>query len=295
MTTNQAVVFTKPLHHLDIALAPSDLDRFARNFFHERGLSIVFSKSVTGPELARRETIRQHYLMYSKASYGDIRITDEGRERFRAAFGKTWNAEVEAGRIMGNPALLERKKMRADDLFELWSRAAANRIQSGLLMAWIEPLDCFAINAFYPAMEANFYHPATRIDYYVVEFDPAVVDWRAFRREVLGSTNAAKAEPGSIRGRLYAQYPVPFPGRDNFLHGSAGPFEALVERAIHEPELDMASNPVGRHLETLGVTLERLKQWRSQQPIADLANLFDATEEKDSDAIFPILERIAWR
>ncbi len=37
---------------------------------------------------------------------------------------------------------------------------------------YLVDLDAYCINAYYPSMETNFYHPDTRIYYYVVEFDP---------------------------------------------------------------------------------------------------------------------------
>lgn len=294
MTINQAVLFTKPVHPLAIDLTPEQLDRMTREFFERHGFTIVHTRDVTGPELAEREIIRKHYRMYSRASYGDIGITDEGKEAFAEGFGKDWDAELQAGRIMGNPDLLKTKGIDTKELFDLWAAAEVKKIQPGVLMGWLDSLDCYCINAFYPAMEAKFNHPDTRIVYYVVEFAPEQVSWLQFRKEVLGATNAAKAAPGSFRAELYSQYKVAFPGSDNFVHGSAGPLEGLVERAIHESGFDMATNPVGRYLETLGVTLERFEQWLDRQPTAALGELFDATEEKDTDDVFPILDAVSW-
>lgn len=291
---NQAVLFTKPVHHLGIPLTSEELGRRALDFFSAKGFSVVHKRTVTGAELAEREIIRRHYLMYSKASYGDIGIANVGRKTFAEDFGKQWEDEVSAGRIMGNPQLLKTKGIDAYQLFALWNAAAAKKIQTGLLMAWLEPLDCWCVNAFYPAMEANFYHLATRMDYYVVEFDPARVSWQQFRKEVLGSTNAAKAAPESFRGQLYAEYPVEFPGRDNFVHGSAGPLEGLIERAVHEPDFQLADNPVGRELEEHGITLERFRLWKRHYPNIELGALFDATEEKDTEAVLSLLDAIVW-
>ncbi len=293
MAVNQAVVFTKPLHPLGIPLTPEQLGEETRTELEARGLQVVSSRRVTGPELAQREAIRHHYLMYSRASYGLFTLSDAGRIRFAETFGRDWNAEVQAGRIMGNPQLMASKGIDASALFTLWSAATVQKIQSGLLMARLDALDCYCINAFYPAMEANFYHPRTTIFYYVVEFDPARVSWKRFRKEILGATDASKADPASFRGRLYARYPVAFPGRDNFVHGSAGPFEGLVERAIHEPAFDLQTNPVGRHLAQKGVTLASLGAWKARQAIADLGALFDATEEQETDEVLPILDAVA--
>ncbi|MBN2686342.1 MAG: hypothetical protein JXR40_13760 [Pontiellaceae bacterium] len=291
---NQAVLFSKPVHHLGIPLTAEELGQRALEFFSERGFSLKLKRTVFGAELAEREIIRRHYLMYSKASYGEIEISEVGRNAFAEYYGKTWDVEVAEGRMMGNPQLLESKGIDAHQLFTLWNDAEVRKIETGLLTAWLDPLGCCCINAFYPAMEANFYHPATRMDYYVLDFDPAEVSWQQFRKEILGSTNAAKAAPESFRGQLYAEYPVEFPGRDNFVHGSAGPLEGLIERTVHEPDFQLAENPVGRRLEERGLTLERFCAWKKNCPNTALGKIFDATEEKDTTEVFPLLDAVEW-
>lgn len=295
-TINQAVVFTKPLHHLEISLTPEQLDQQIRSFFKGKGFSIVHSKKVAGTEMEEREAIRQHYRMYSQASYGDVVATDAGKAAFEAAFGKSWDAEVAAGRIVGNPQLLETKGISPDELFLLWNDQFANRetvkIQDGVIVAWLEKLDCYCINAFYPAMEANFYNPATRMDYYVVEFDASRISWAQFRKEILGATDASKADPASFRGQLFADYKVGFPGRDNFVHGSAGPVEGLVERIIHEPDFELKANPVGRYLQERGISRDTFSRWQDGLSITQLGDLFDRTEEKDTAAALAVLDTL---
>ncbi len=297
---NQAVLFTKPLHHLNLSLTPVELDALARTFFEQRGFRIINSRRVGGGELAEREIIREHYLVYSRASYittpGELELSDDAKSRFKAGFGRIWASEVDAGRIQGNPQILADKGITANDLFLLWNKQFAEKktqkLQDGVIMAWLEDLDCYCINAFYPAMEENFYHPATEIDYYVVEFDPKPVSWADFRRQVLGVTDASRAEPKSFRGQLYAAHPVEYPGRDNFVHGSAGPFEGFVERAIHEPDFDMKSSPVGLYLSGRGLTLERFRQWKTAQSTTELGSVFDATEERNTAEVLKILEGV---
>ncbi len=293
---NQAVVFTKPVHHLGIALEPADLDQQTQSFFKKRGFKTIYSKKVTGVEMAEREVIRQHYLMYSQASYGDAAVTDDGKAKFESAFGKNWDAEVEAGRIVGNPQLMETKGITAQELYLLWNKRFAGRqtqkIQNGVIMAWIEELNSYGINAFYPAMESNFYNPGTCIGYHVVEFNPSQVSWKDFRKKILGSTDAGKADPGSFRGQLYAKYKVEFPGRDNFVHGSAGPFEAFIERITHEPDFNMETNPVGHYFAKRDITLETFKRWKSNQSITRLGDLFDQTEEKNTGEALAMLNAI---
>ena len=299
MSVNQAVVFTKPLHHLGIHLSPEALDERVQSYFNEKGFKIVLKREVSGPELAAREVIKQHYLIYSSAVYADpLELTAEGKDRFAAAFGKQWDEEVAAGRVLSTAKLLTEKKMNADGLFVYWNALFTNKqtakVQDGVIMGYIEELDAYCVNAFYPAMEANFYAPSTRITYYVMEFDSEQTSWLDFRKKVLGSTNAAAADSESFRGRLYAEFPVEYPGRDNFVHGSAGPFEGFVERLVHEPGMDMTANPIGRYLAKDGVTIDSFAAWKNKQSIERIGDLFDATEEQDTEAVLPILAATDW-
>ncbi|VGO13756.1 hypothetical protein PDESU_02313 [Pontiella desulfatans] len=299
MLLNQAVIFTKPLHHQGIDLEAGKLDELARVFFEAKGFRFILHRTVTGNELARRDVIKQHYLMYSKAACADVvEITDSGKEKFKGAFGKAWDDEVAAGRIMPMSRLLAAKGIDAHQLFHCWNGLFAAgktaKLQDGLIMGYVEEQDVYCINAFYPSMEANFYHPDTVIHYYVVEFDPRQVSWREFRKTILGATNASNAVPESFRGQLYSDYPVQYPGRDNFVHGSAGPFEGFVERAIHEENFDMATNPVGQYLSGRGVTLGSFAQWKAAQSITAIGDLFDETEEKDTAEILKLLDAVAF-
>ena len=295
---NQAVLFTKPVHHLGIDLTPEQLDRQLLTFLKDAGFRIISTHEFAGNELAARSIVRNHYLMYSKGSYGDVVPCIKGRERFFSTFGKEWESELAAGRIMGNPQLMKNKGIDERTLFSLWNprfiSSQTHKIDPGLVIGWIDELESYVINGFYPTMEAKFNNPKTKIDYHVVEFDPATVSWGQFRKKLLGATDASKADPDSFRGQLFSQYSVEFPAADNFTHGSAGPLEGLIERINFEPDFEMHTNPVGRHLVERGVTLEQFKIWKNRQPIFTLGNLFDITEEKNITEVFQTLESITW-
>ena len=301
---NQAVVFTKPVHHLNMPLSAEQLAGKTQEFLEAKGFSIVYRKKVSGPELAERDVIKQHYLMYSKAacvsSADELSLSDEAQIRFLSAYGKVWQEEVEAGNILGFPAIQEMKGISAAELQVLWSTKfddkQTQKIQDGLLLAYLEQFGCFCINAFYPAMEENFYNTATEMTYFVVEFDPDQTSWKQFRKAILGVTDSSKADSKSFRGQLYATYgdALEYPGRDNFVHGSAGPVEGLIERMIHEPDFDMKMNPVGQYLLGRGVPQECFKAWKSVQTISQLGALFDKTEEKNTREALGSLDGIAF-
>lgn len=296
MKMNQAVLFTKPVHHLDFELTPEKLRCRAESYFKDRGFQLIEHRTVTGTELEKRDILRCHYLMYSRGSYGNVHITDEGRTCFKATFGMGWDEEVEAGRIMGNPQLLKYKQISTEKLFAYWNdlfnAGSTHKIQDGLNVGWIDELKCYCINAFYPMVENLFYHPNNIMHYYVVDFDPVHISWANFRKQALGKTDCSIASLGSFRGQLFADYPVKFPGRDNFVHGSAGPFEAFIERAIHEPNFDLKTNPIGFYLQQRGVTIETFNRWKSAQCIFELGELFRHTEEINTADALPVLDSI---
>ncbi|HEY5653707.1 MAG TPA: hypothetical protein VIR63_04995 [Pontiella sp.] len=299
MSVNQAVLFTKPVHHLGIDLSPDALNELTRSFFESRGVQFILSKEVSGAELESRGIIREHYLMYSKASLAEtIKVSDSGKQVFKETFGKSWNSELANGRILPTSRLLLESGLSKHKLYQLWSREFLSghtvKLEDGIIVGYLSEFDVYCINAFYPAMEENFYHPNTRIYYHVVEFDSAQISWKTFRKNMLGETNASKAVLGSFRGQLYARYPVDFPGRDNFAHCSAGPLEALIERSIHEVDFDMNTNPIGCFLLERGVDLAYFKAWKENQPIKAIGALFDQTEEKNTDEVVQILSALSW-
>lgn len=297
MSINQAVIFTKPVHHLQSPLSSGELNQRVLEFFKKKGFRFVCSQTVTGTELKARDVIKQHYRMYSTAACAEtVDLEPAAQKRFESFFGRRWRDELEAGRIVSMPRLLQRPDVDVHRLFALWRALYPEnktvKLQAGLIMGFIEELGVYGINAFYPALEANFYHPDTVMHYHVVEFDPAEVSWKTFRRDLLGPTDSGKAAPETFRGMLYNEYPVSFPERDNYVHGSAGPLEGFVERIIHEPGFDITANPVGSLLAERGVTLSSFAEWKAKQSLASLGSLFDETEEKNTGEIFQTLEKV---
>lgn len=295
MDRNQAVVFTKPVHHASSGFSADSLCDWVASFLMQAGFQTVERRRFSGASLAARDVIKAHYRMYSRAACSETVVADDAlKAAFNASFGRSWDSELAAGRICSTEALLTRTGMNAEALFLLWERAFStketHKLQPGFIMAWLPEVDAYCVNGFYPSLEENFYHPDTVMDYFVVTFDPQRTSWLQFRQEVLGSTNAQTAHPTSLRGQLYADYPGSYPGRDNFVHGSAGPLEGLLERSIHEEDFQLEMNPVGEWMATYGVTLKQFSQWISGQSALELSGWFDATEELDTTNAINVLE-----
>lgn len=297
MQSNQAVLFTKPLHHLATDLSPRELQQRTITHFERAGFRVVFQKQMSGSELALRDVIKEHYRIYSEAACAkSLSVSEAVKQRFETKFQRNWDAETAAGRILSIDELLQSREIDIHRLFEFWNREstarATQKLEAGFVMAWIAELDAYCVNAFYLSMEANLYHEDARIGYYVVEFDPRQTSWKHFRKKALGSTNASAADPDSLRGRLYAEFPIKYPGRDNFVHGSAGPLEGLIERSIHEEGFQLETNPIGAKLAERGISLPMLNRWRTAQSVSGLSGWFDCTEERDTDEVILLLEEM---
>jgi hypothetical protein len=82
---------------------------------------------------------------------------------------------------------------------------SAYMLNSAAVQAAEEP-SIFVINGFYMAMREKFTKPGTSIHYYLVEWDPAKLSWEDFRGKVLGATDPATAEGGSLRRAIYTDW-----------------------------------------------------------------------------------------
>lgn len=303
MAINQAVIFTKPIYHLPFSLTADALRDRVETFLLDRGFYIRTRHCVDGQTLRSQGTMDQHYIVYSKAvrleSLDTLIMSEAGLARFEERFGTSWEDEKVAGRLMTTDQLIEKKGLAITDLLEAWEDHLATgqtlKVQSGLIVAFVEAFDAYVINGFYPAMAERFDHADNVMHYFVVEFDSADCSWESFRKEILGVTNSSKAASTSLRGQLFADFPVELPGSDNFVHGSAGPLEGFAERLVHEEEVGLATSPIGVYLQRRGVSAVTFRAWCARKPIVELAALFDLTEEKNSDEILPILDAIDFR
>ena len=303
MAINQAVIFTKPTFHLPFSISPNALRDRVEAFLLDRGFYIRLQRCVDGATLYAQGTMDHHYIVYSKAVRLDtldtLVMSEAGFARFEEHFGASWEHEKAAGRLMTTNQLIAQKGLAITDLLNAWEEQLAAgktlKVQSGLIIGFVEAFDAYVMNGFYPAMAERFHHAENLMHYFVVEFDSADCSWESFRKEVLGVTNSSNAVPTSLRGQLYADFPVDLPGSDNFVHGSAGPLEGFAERLVHEDEVGLATSPIGVYLQRRGVSAVTFRAWSARMPIVELAALFDLTEEKNSDEIIPILDTIDFR
>ena len=84
---------------------------------------------------------------------------------------------------------------------------------------------------------------------------------------------------------MYSKFKVTNPGTNNFIHGSAGPLEGLIERIVHEQSFALSTNPIGVYLLSRNMQINQFNLWLDNQSIDNLSWMFDVTEEKNSDQI----------
>eukprot|EP00747_Dinoflagellata_sp_TGD_P028989 gnl/TRDRNA2_/TRDRNA2_133619_c1_seq1.p1 gnl/TRDRNA2_/TRDRNA2_133619_c1~~gnl/TRDRNA2_/TRDRNA2_133619_c1_seq1.p1 ORF type:complete len:336 (-),score=80.70 gnl/TRDRNA2_/TRDRNA2_133619_c1_seq1:98-1066(-) len=123
----------------------------------------------------------------------------------------------------------------------------------------------WTINGFYMAMRDCYTKPGSVIHFFDVEWDASALSWADFRKNVLGATDPEASKPGSMRAMIKEQWSTlglagPPTIRDNGVHGSASPFEAMAERA-NWLESDFAEDPFSKALAACGIAPEVQKQW----------------------------------
>ena len=132
--------------------------------------------------------------------------------------------------------------------------------------------DIYVINGFYAEMRSKYVSPGASIYYFSVQWEASELSWAAFRDEVLGGTDPEKAKAGSMRWQILQDWEsLGLPSKpdvgDNGVHGSASPFEGLVER-VNWLGASLDDDATGRALSGSGVSKEKIKDWTKDPQVA---------------------------
>jgi len=149
---------------------------------------------------------------------------------------------------------------------------------------------CFIINGFYMSMREKFTLKDAKLHYMTVEFPADALSWEDFRGKVLGATDPATAEDGSIRKMILDKWQElglasePNVG-DNGVHASASPFEAMAERN-NWLGVKFAEDPFSAAMLASGVSEEIIAAW-TKDPQVDIGegkkgSIFDALEDMNA-------------
>ena len=158
----------------------------------------------------------------------------------------------------------------------------------------------FVINGFYMAMREKYTKPGESISYYLVEWDPKKLSWEDFRGKVLGATDPATAEEGSLRREIFKSWKSlglksePNVG-DNGVHASASPFEALAER-LNWMGATLEGDDFGKAMLDAGIPKDKIMAWTKDPQVefeGKKQSLFDMLEDLDYDDCLKKAQEIA--
>lgn len=146
---------------------------------------------------------------------------------------------------------------------------------------------------------SSYTTPPAQLHYFTVQWPTASLSWSAFRASVLGATNPAEAEKGSVRRDILEQWEAlglssqPNVG-ENGVHASASPFEALAER-MNWTGVALDDDLFGRGMLAAGVAPETIMAW-TEDPQVELdgkkGSLFDLLEDRDADDVLATVPKI---
>ena len=294
---NQPFVFIKP--H---AVGHAKVRDFIDASFLQHKISRLSEGVITGAEIRAGDLVDKHYAV--NACVGTVRdpaeldIGDGGRAAFAEYFKEDWDRVIASNRMVSGLVLQEKLGGSAEKADEAWNAASRRtKVAGGHYVAYSEDMDLYILNGFYPVVRERYRSNEASIHYAVISFSSKDLDWRAFRHEVIGATNPARADRRSIRGYLFehaADFGINVDNGDNVIHASASPFEALIEKNLWLAEFDPGTDPLFGLLKEAGITLEKLLGAYKRNPVVTLQSgetgtLLDVLEDKNTDRVAEIL------
>ncbi|MDN5762326.1 MAG: nucleoside-diphosphate kinase [Microlunatus sp.] len=228
---NEFVIFSKP----ELGrLTGDDLERvwdLLETTLKAYDVRVHRSLISTGAELAASGVMARHYgVINSVSCHGRSALTEDAEQ----ALTEQYADELTAGAAVlgGHQFLQEYSEFTPFSLGTLFANISVGRLGPGTYagLAAVDGQPVVILNGFHPRQLAMFTAEDT-----VCAFlhGSSATSWKSLRKEMTGTTDPVKADPGSIRGALFAD-----PGgfgltsvstNYNGVHMSAGPLEGLGE------------------------------------------------------------------
>ncbi len=264
--------------------------------FHKKSIRIINAKY-----LKKHKIINQHYGVISKLS-SELRntISDSAKKVFEKEYGVSF---VNAN-ILGSIEFLKKHSFFSPmALSMLWQNSAFTKLAGG---TYVQKLsfdgdDIFLVNGFHPRQLEHFTTPGRCIIAMTLVSD---CDWVVARNKLIGKTNPAEAEKGSVRNELLLK-------RDSFglknissswngVHLSAGPIEALIELMRYNSDFDSAKISTISDFQFGKQLINEFGEEKTllllENPSVNFNNklepIFDLTEEMNSDTCIELLKKI---
>jgi hypothetical protein len=230
---NEFVIFSKP----ELGrLAGTDLDKvwdlFASSL-NAYEVTVHASKILTGPELESSGVMAEHYGVIKQISrLGRSTLTEAAEQ----ALSEQYAAELaEDALVLGGHQFLEQyPDFSPFSLGVLFANLSVGRLGPGTYagVVTVDGQPVVILNGFHPRQLGFFTADDTACAFLHCS---SKTSWESLRNDLIGTTDPAKADAGSIRGTLFAD-PAAFglvvvSSNFNGVHMSAGPLEGLVELA----------------------------------------------------------------
>lgn len=297
-TINQALAFIKP-HVVDHEAVVSLIE----DLFDDVGIAIVARRTWSAEEMRACGVVDRHYAANARTGTcldpSRLPLNEAARHEFSLAFDLRWEEALAAGRVVSGLVMQERLGISAEELNARWARYRARKIAGGIYVAHFGEENLYVLNGFYPSVREVLTADGAHVLVLLLDFAPDHLPWKRFREEIIGSTNPAAADEDSIRGLLHDRQQalgITVSYRENVIHASASPFEALGEKTLWLPELPLERDPLWQALEGSGISLARLRAWRDENPLVTLdgrtATLLDLLENLDTDPTADALRRL---
>jgi hypothetical protein len=291
---NEFVIFSKP----ELGrLTGEDLDKVWDLFAELLGtydVTVHKTMTKTGPELEASGAMQDHYGVINQISrLGRPALTEPAEAALVEAYGDTLADAVVLG---GHQFLSDYPDVSAYALGLLFANAEVKRLGPGTYagLVKIDGTPVVILNGFHPR-QLSFFIAEDTVCAFLHASSPT--SWATLRSDLIGTTDPAKADGPSIRGRLFAD-PAGF-GLEtvsynfNGVHMSAGPLEGLAElNRFFGSGAPIASWTFAQKLADAGVTEDALNGLLENPTIeagGERGTAFDLTEGRDAADAAPLL------
>jgi len=304
MSRNSALIFIKP-HALT-----EKTKELVKDALKWHGVEVRQEGRIEAAAIDKDLLVDKHYYsIASKATLLKPEALQVPAEKFQSKFDLSWSDVLQEGLAFNAKDACEKLGIDAAQLQCLWDQAAKKdlvvKFGGGFYCGKLEPQGqsaIFVFNGFFMSLRDKFVAKDAAIYYYVVEWDASSLEWSDFRSKVLGPTDPNNARADSLRGMLATKWRLvglkaqPNIG-DNCVHGSASPFEGLVEK-MNWLGVSLEEDMFGKRLLQAGIPKSTLDEWMKDPKVQLELNgtptsLFDALEDLDVEACLQRCRQIA--
>ena len=286
---NQAFIFIKP--H---ARNNEYVDLYIEQILQQYQIQTLESGIIQGTQIREDGLIEKHYAVNAHAGTTknptELFMPAEAEDKFLETFNMSWEDALSKSMIISGECMQDKLNVTSDELYDLWGKNGFVKIGPGLSVSYFTKQECFVLNGFYTSNRDMFTKDDASIKWSIIEFDPEILTWKKFRLDIIGKTDATKAVPSSIRGFLNlnkdkAKLTISY--KDNIIHASASPFEALIEKSIWlQDSFNPMTDPLYKLLAKDHIDMEQIKELYNINPVLDshgeTDTLTDFLEDKDT-------------